>query len=104
MLFRSEQAPGVHAVLTHANAPKLKNPVGKKERTDGSGGNQLHGTVAETAYIGVSTQYIVDTTSGPLTVYVQNDRPGANGVAPGDQLTLSWDPESTFVIDPEESY
>jgi spermidine/putrescine transport system ATP-binding protein len=76
----------------------------EKLRTDGAGQNQLHGTVAETAYIGVSTQYIVDTTSGPLTVYVQNDRPGAHGVAPGDELTLSWDPESTFVIDPEETH
>jgi spermidine/putrescine transport system ATP-binding protein len=75
----------------------------EKPRTDGSGVNQLQGTVAETAYIGVSTQYIVDTSAGPLTVYVQNDRPGAHGVAPGDQLTLSWDPDSTFVIDPEET-
>jgi spermidine/putrescine transport system ATP-binding protein len=76
----------------------------EKLRTDGTGRNALQGTVAETAYIGVSTQYIVDTTSGPLTVYVQNDRPGAHGVAPGDQLTLSWDPDSTFVIDSEESH
>jgi len=76
----------------------------EKLRTDGAGGNALQGTVAETAYIGVSTQYIVDTTCGPLTVYVQNDRPGAHGVAPGDRLTLSWDPDSTFVIDSEENH
>lgn len=34
----TEKAPGVRAVLTHLNAPKLKSPIGKKERQDGSGG------------------------------------------------------------------
>jgi spermidine/putrescine transport system ATP-binding protein len=60
--------------------------------------NTLTGTVAESAYIGVSTQYIVDTPAGAVTVYVQNDRPGAQGVAPGEQLTLGWSPECTFVV------
>ena len=58
--------------------------------------------VSETAYIGVSTQYIVDTPAGAVTVYVQNDRPGAHGVAPGDRLTLSWSPDCTFVVDAQE--
>jgi spermidine/putrescine transport system ATP-binding protein len=61
--------------------------------------NTLSGTVAESAYIGVSTQYTVDTPAGAVTVYVQNDRPGAEGVAPGESLTLGWSPESTFVVD-----
>jgi len=58
--------------------------------------------VSESAYIGVSTQYIVDTPAGAMTVYVQNDRPGANGVSPGDRLTLAWSPESTFVVEAQE--
>jgi spermidine/putrescine transport system ATP-binding protein len=61
--------------------------------------NRLSGTVAESAYIGVSTQYIVETPAGAVTVYVQNDRPGANGVSPGDRLTVSWSPDCTFVVD-----
>jgi spermidine/putrescine transport system ATP-binding protein len=60
--------------------------------------NSLSGTVSESAYIGVSTQYILDTSAGPVTVYVQNDRTGSQ-VATGERLTLSWSPESTFVVD-----
>ena len=70
----------------------------EKIRIGESEGNSLSGTVTESAYIGVSTQYILDTPAGPMTVYVQNDRPGAQ-VATGERLTLSWSPESTFVVD-----
>jgi len=63
--------------------------------------NPLTGTVTESAYIGVSTQYILDTPAGPVTVYVQNDRPGGQ-VATGERLTLSWSPESTFVVNARE--
>jgi len=75
----------------------------EKIRPDGSESNTLAGTVAETAYIGVSTQYIVDTAAGPMAVYVQNDRLGAHGVAPGDRVTLSWSPDCTFVVKAEEA-
>jgi spermidine/putrescine transport system ATP-binding protein len=75
----------------------------EKLRTGGNEPNMLSGTVSETAYIGVSTQYIVDTPAGAVAVYVQNDRPGAHGVAPGDRLTLSWSPDCTFVVDAEEA-
>jgi spermidine/putrescine transport system ATP-binding protein len=70
----------------------------EKLRIGGEAGNSLSGTVTESAYIGVSTQYIVETPAGPVTVYVQNDRPGGQ-VATGERLTLSWSPESTFVVD-----
>jgi spermidine/putrescine transport system ATP-binding protein len=61
--------------------------------------NSLDGTVVEQAYVGVSTQYIVETACGRLTVYRQNASAGLNGAAPGQSLTLSWSPESTFVVD-----
>jgi spermidine/putrescine transport system ATP-binding protein len=64
--------------------------------------NSLAGEVKERAYIGVSTQYIVETAHGRLTVYVQNTDPGAGSVQPGDHVTLSWSPEATFVVDSEE--
>ncbi len=64
--------------------------------------NSLTGKVVEQAYVGVATQYIVDTDAGRLTVYRQNASPGLNGAAPGDQLTLSWSPDSTFVVDSME--
>jgi len=64
--------------------------------------NTLDGTVVEQAYVGVSTQYIVETACGRLTVYRQNASPGLNGAAPGQRLTLSWSPDSTFVVDSME--
>ncbi|MDQ2983563.1 MAG: ABC transporter ATP-binding protein [Actinomycetota bacterium] len=64
--------------------------------------NGLPGVVKERAYIGVSTQYIVETGNGDLTVVVLNDRPGIASLGPGDRLTLSWDPEATFVVDSRE--
>ncbi|MFL5959344.1 MAG: ABC transporter ATP-binding protein [Gaiellaceae bacterium] len=73
----------------------------EKLRLGGGEANTLSGTVTESAYIGVSTQYILDTPAGPVTVYVQNDRPGAQ-VATGERLTLSWSPECTFVVDAQE--
>jgi spermidine/putrescine transport system ATP-binding protein len=73
----------------------------EKLRIGGGEANSLAGTVTESAYIGVSTQYILDTPAGPVTVYVQNDRTGGQ-VATGERLTLSWSPDSTFVIDAEE--
>jgi len=73
----------------------------EKLRIGGGEANSLTGSIAESAYIGVSTQYIVDTPAGAVTVYVQNDRPGGQ-VATGERLTLSWSPESTFVVDAQE--
>jgi spermidine/putrescine transport system ATP-binding protein len=64
--------------------------------------NALEGTIVEQAYVGVATQYIVDTECGQLTVYRQNTSPGVNGAAPGQRLTLSWSPDSTFVVDSME--
>jgi ABC-type Fe3+/spermidine/putrescine transport system ATPase subunit len=64
--------------------------------------NTLDGTVVEEAYVGVATQYIVETECGRLTVYRQNAAPGLNGAAPGQRLTISWSPDSTFVVDSME--
>jgi spermidine/putrescine transport system ATP-binding protein len=64
--------------------------------------NALTGEVMERAYIGVSTQYIVSTPHGPITVYVQNSEAGAAAIHPGDQATVSWSPASTFVVDSEK--
>jgi spermidine/putrescine transport system ATP-binding protein len=74
----------------------------EKIRLDGTGDNTLEGTVSEQAYIGVSTQYIVDTAVGTVTVYVQNTDPGAQSARPGDRVTLHWSPEATFVAEPQE--
>ncbi len=62
-------------------------------------GNRLSGRVTELAYVGVATQYLVDTPAGVLTVYVQNAEPGARGAAPGEGIDLCFSPEAAFVVD-----
>jgi spermidine/putrescine transport system ATP-binding protein len=64
--------------------------------------NTLAGTVTERVYIGVSTQYIVETAAGALTVYVQNTDPGAASAEPGVSVVLSFAPESVFVVEGTE--
>ena len=75
----------------------------EKIKIGGGETNELAGVVSERAYIGVSTQYIVDTACGAITVYVQNTDPNASAAAPGERVTLGWSPGTTFVVEsPEE--
>jgi spermidine/putrescine transport system ATP-binding protein len=65
------------------------------------GDNSLAGTVKETAYVGVATQYVVETGAGTLIVYVQNDG-SALSLQPGAAAILNWSPHATFVVDPAQ--
>jgi spermidine/putrescine transport system ATP-binding protein len=76
----------------------------EKLRLDGVGGNTLTGTVTERAYIGVSTQYVLETQAGTINVYVQNVQESDGSTEPGRSLTVSWDPASTFVLEPMEGH
>lgn len=60
----------------------------------GGGENRVAGEVVESAYVGVSTQYLVRTAVGELTVYVQ----GAGSHRPGERLELSFAPSEAFVV------
>jgi spermidine/putrescine transport system ATP-binding protein len=66
----------------------------EKVRIGGDGTNRVAGEIVERAYVGVSTQYVVKTDVGQVTVYVQ----GAGEHVPGEQLQLSFAPESAFVV------
>ena len=72
----------------------------EKIRVGGAEANRLEGVVSEASYIGVSTQYLVDTPSGAVAVYVQNSDPGAGARAPGARVELTFSPEATFVVEP----
>jgi spermidine/putrescine transport system ATP-binding protein len=66
------------------------------------GANHLAGTVIDASYIGVSTQYIVETTGGAsVVVYEQNiGRTTKEELwARGDTVHLTWSPDHTFVVD-----
>lgn len=66
-----------------------------------SGLNALDGTILDASYIGVSTQYLVETRDGhKLTVYAQNLETGgaSEAIADGQRVRLTWKPQHTFVI------
>src|SRR5437773_5996153 len=63
--------------------------------------NPIRGVIKDASYIGVSTQYIVESRGGSqLTVYEQNVERATRAElwAPGEEVALSWTPEHTFVI------
>jgi spermidine/putrescine transport system ATP-binding protein len=70
---------------------------------EGGGANTLEGRVVETAYIGVATQVVVDTPAGTVQVFAQNIDAGRSIPAPGSNITLSWSPDSTFVVSGQET-
>jgi spermidine/putrescine transport system ATP-binding protein len=69
---------------------------------ESGGQNRLAGRLVETAYIGVATQLVVDTPAGTVQVFAQNIDSGKRMPEPGSNLTLSWSPESTFVVERRE--
>jgi spermidine/putrescine transport system ATP-binding protein len=76
----------------------------EKVRLGEGGPNSLAGTVRESAYIGVATQIVVGTSVGEISVFHQNAEAGGLVPVSGSQVTVSWSPESTFVVDrPQEN-
>jgi spermidine/putrescine transport system ATP-binding protein len=70
----------------------------EKIRLSADGVNRLDGRIVERAYVGVATQYVVETRHGRMQVYVQNAEPGEQQAAPGDGITLSFSPDVVFVV------
>ena len=70
----------------------------EKIRLGADGINRIEGRVVESAYVGVATQYVVETAYGRIQVYVQNVEPGTRSPA-GDGVTLSFSPDVVFVVD-----
>jgi spermidine/putrescine transport system ATP-binding protein len=63
------------------------------------GRNRVTGKIADASFIGVSTQYVVDSPAGTaLQVYVQNVDRDAR-LAPGAEVVLHWNPAHTFGLD-----
>jgi spermidine/putrescine transport system ATP-binding protein len=63
------------------------------------GRNRVTGTIADASFIGVSTQYVIDSAVCPgFAVYVQNvERDGR--LVPGAEVVLHWNPAHTFGLD-----
>ncbi|CAL9610232.1 ABC transporter ATP-binding protein [Streptomyces sp. enrichment culture] len=67
------------------------------------GRNRITGTISNTSFIGVSTQYVVDCAACPaFEVYAQNiDRDPR--LVPGADVVLHWNPAHTFGLDAGQS-
>ena len=67
------------------------------------GRNRLTGRIADASFIGVSTQYVIDSPlCDDLAVYVQNvERDGR--LVPGAEVVLHWSPAHTFGMDAAQS-
>ena len=66
-----------------------------------TGHNGLRGTIRDASYLGVSTNYTVETADGArLVVYEQNIERTVHGslYKPGEEVRLSWSPDHTFVV------
>jgi spermidine/putrescine transport system ATP-binding protein len=96
-------ANGASAVRVGIRPEKLRvQALGGDADSGGTNTNSLEGTVLDASYIGVSTQYLVQTADGhKLTVYAQNLEIGGAGeaIADGETVRLAWKPQHTFVID-----
>jgi spermidine/putrescine transport system ATP-binding protein len=71
-----------------------------------AGLNVLAGAVRDASYLGVSTQYVVETrTGGRLSVYEQNVERTLHGslYRPGDEARLVWSPDHSFAVAPSAS-
>jgi spermidine/putrescine transport system ATP-binding protein len=74
----------------------------EKIHLNGPEANRIPGRILESAYIGVATQYVVETDVGRLMVFAQNTDGSAEPLGPGSSVTLTFSPESTFVLEGEK--
>ena len=102
----ANQVNGAHAVRVGVRPEKLRVVPAESGTTPPDGGlNMLGGTVLDASYVGVSTQYLIETGDGHrLVVYAQNlETSGASeALADGQKVLVSWKPQHTFVIEASE--
>ncbi len=70
--------------------------------TPGLPKNQVIGTISDNAFVGVSTQYVVDSPWGQeLSAFEQNVDPNDLGYK-GNRVVLAWEPRNSFALHPDE--
>lgn len=68
-----------------------------------AGFNVLTGKIRDASYLGVSTQYVVETRAGGrLSVYEQNVERTIHGSLhrPGEEVRVAWAPDHSFAVAP----
>ncbi|KJY33792.1 ABC transporter ATP-binding protein [Streptomyces katrae] len=86
-------------LLVGVRPEKISLVPAEDEHTIAAGRNKITGKIADSSFIGVSTQYVIDSPVCPeLEVYVQNIERDAR-LVPGADVVLHWNPEHTFGLD-----
>ncbi len=86
-------------LLVGVRPEKISLVHADEEHTIAPGRNKVAGRIADSSFIGVSTQYVIDSPVCPeLEVYAQNiERDGR--LVPGAEVILHWNPEHSFGLD-----
>ena len=71
--------------------------IGPVESASPEAGSRLEGTIAEIVYLGMYTQFHVDTTAGRIVCYRLAGE-SLEPLEPGSRVVLSWDAEHTAVL------
>ncbi|WP_329378708.1 ABC transporter ATP-binding protein [Streptomyces sp. NBC_01351] len=86
-------------LLVGVRPEKISLVHADEEHTIAAGRNKLSGRIVASSFIGVSTQYVIDSPVCPeLEVYAQNIERDAR-LVPGAEVILHWNPEHTFGLD-----
>ncbi|WP_371676434.1 ABC transporter ATP-binding protein [Streptomyces sp. NBC_01276] len=86
-------------LLVGVRPEKISLVHADEEDTVAAGRNKIRGRIADSSFIGVSTQYVIDSQVCPeLEVYAQNIERDAR-LVPGAEVILHWNPEHTFGLD-----
>ncbi|MFD3541344.1 ABC transporter ATP-binding protein [Streptomyces sp. NPDC058662] len=86
-------------LLVGVRPEKISLVHADEEHTVAAGRNTVSGRIAHSAFIGVSTQFVIDSEACPgLEVYAQNIERDAR-LVPGAEVVLHWNPEHSFGLD-----
>ncbi|MFE7098691.1 ABC transporter ATP-binding protein [Streptomyces erythrochromogenes] len=89
-------------LLVGVRPEKVSLVPADEENAIATGRNKITGRIAASSFIGVSTQFVIDSPVCPeLEVYVQNIERDAR-LVPGAEVVLHWNPEHTFGLDADQ--
>ncbi|MFJ6781594.1 ABC transporter ATP-binding protein [Streptomyces yangpuensis] len=89
-------------LLVGVRPEKVSLVPAEEENAIATGRNKITGRIAASSFIGVSTQFVIDSPVCPeLEVYVQNIERDAR-LVPGAEVVLHWNPEHTFGLDADQ--
>ncbi|MFD9792399.1 ABC transporter ATP-binding protein [Streptomyces sp. NPDC059070] len=92
-------ATGGGKILVGVRPEKISLAHRDDEGSIADGRNRVPGRIVDSSFIGVSTQYVIDSPAGQgLAVYEQNIERDTR-LVPGAEVVLHWNPAHTFGLD-----